>query len=69
MDSAPGAHRNLRRLAFKGGKFVVTFDGQKVIEASDESFTGRGQKRRLDEGGQGLGSKTLQFDFATTNQQ
>ena len=31
------------RVDFKGGNFVVTFDGQKVIEAGDESFTEAGK--------------------------
>ncbi len=31
------------RVDFKGNQFTVTFDGQKVIEASDESFTAAGK--------------------------
>ena len=31
------------RVDFKGNKFTVTFDGQKVIEATDDSFKDAGQ--------------------------
>lgn len=31
------------RVDFSGNKFMVTFDGKKVIEASDDSFTDAGQ--------------------------
>jgi hypothetical protein len=31
------------RVDFKGGEFTVTFDGQKVIEAGDESFKDAGK--------------------------
>ena len=31
------------RVDFAGNKFVVTFDGRKVIEAKDDSFTGAGK--------------------------
>ena len=31
------------RVDFTGNKFTVTFDGRKVIEASDDSFAGAGQ--------------------------
>ena len=39
---APGVWHTLR-VDFKGNQFVVTFDGQKVIEASDESFKDAGK--------------------------
>jgi hypothetical protein len=39
---ASGAWHTLR-VDFEGNKFAVTFDGKKVIEASDESFTEAGK--------------------------
>jgi hypothetical protein len=39
---APGVWHTLR-VDFKGSEFTVTFDGQKVIEASDESFKDAGK--------------------------
>ncbi len=39
---APGVWHTLR-VDFQGGKFVVTFDGQKVIDSGDESFTDAGK--------------------------
>ena len=39
---APGVWHTLR-VDFKGNQFTVTFDGQKVIEASDDSFTEAGK--------------------------
>ena len=38
----PGVWHTLR-VDFKGDRFIVTFNGQKVIEASDESFTDAGK--------------------------
>jgi hypothetical protein len=31
------------RVEFKGNKFTVTFDGSKVIEATDQSFPNAGK--------------------------
>lgn len=39
---APGAWHTLR-VDFAGNKFTVTFDGQKVIEATDDSFAEAGK--------------------------
>jgi hypothetical protein len=39
---APGAWHTLR-VDFEGNKFVVTFDGKKVIEATDDSFAEAGK--------------------------
>ena len=39
---APGLWHTLR-VDFKGSEFTVTFDGKKVIEASDESFKDAGK--------------------------
>jgi hypothetical protein len=39
---APGAWHTLR-VDFEGNKFTVTFDGKKVIEASDDSFSDAGK--------------------------
>lgn len=39
---APGVWHTLR-VDFAGNKFTVTFDGQKVIEATDDSFTAAGK--------------------------
>ena len=39
---APGQWHTLR-VDFTGNKFTVTFDGKKVIEASDDSFADAGQ--------------------------
>lgn len=34
---------HILRVDFKGSQFTVTFDGEKVIEASDDSFTAAGK--------------------------
>ena len=39
---APGVWHTLR-VEFKGNKFAVTFDGKKVIEATDDSLTAAGK--------------------------
>ena len=39
---APGVWHTLR-VDFHGNQFIVTFDGQKVIEASDDSFADAGK--------------------------
>jgi hypothetical protein len=40
--SAPAVWHSLR-VEFKGSQFTVTFDGKKVIEASDDSFADAGK--------------------------
>jgi 3-keto-disaccharide hydrolase len=42
MKVAPNQWHTLR-VAFQGNRFVVTFDGKKAIEWSDDTFTDAGK--------------------------